>query len=121
MTLAALLLLHARFAGWVQDLGLALGCAAGFIALLLAWCGLSWLPAADAAGWIAFGWLCAGRWPPPPWPFTPCAATGSPSRLEPERSTRTPPVNWPPPALFLVSALGVTALAQLIGRGFPAG
>jgi hypothetical protein len=29
-------LLHARFAGWVQDLGLALGCSAGFLALVLA-------------------------------------------------------------------------------------
>jgi hypothetical protein len=29
-------LLHARFAGWVQDLGLALGCAAGFLLLALA-------------------------------------------------------------------------------------
>jgi hypothetical protein len=30
------ILLHARFAGWVQDLGLALGCTAGFLLLVLA-------------------------------------------------------------------------------------
>jgi hypothetical protein len=54
VALAGLLLLHARFAGWVQDLGLALGCVGGFAALVLAWCGTAWLPGA----WGCFGWLC---------------------------------------------------------------
>jgi hypothetical protein len=40
-------LLHARFAGWVQDLGLALGCAAGFLALVLASCAA---PALESEG-----------------------------------------------------------------------
>ncbi len=52
--LAGLLLLHARFAGWVQDLGLAVGCVAGFMALLLAWCAAAWLPGAA----VCFAWLC---------------------------------------------------------------
>jgi hypothetical protein len=59
VALAGLLLLHARFAGWVQDLGLALGCVGGFAFLLLAWCGATWLPGGPAA-WRCFAWLaCA--------------------------------------------------------------
>jgi hypothetical protein len=58
VSLAALLLLHARFAGWMQDLGLALGCAAGFAALVLAWCGTAWLGGANPAARACFGWLC---------------------------------------------------------------
>jgi hypothetical protein len=57
VVLAGVLLLHARFAGWVQDLGLALGCAAGFAALVLAWGGLAWLPAANPAALACCGWL----------------------------------------------------------------
>ncbi len=60
VALAALLLLHARFAGWVQDLGLALGCAAGFAALVLAWCGTAWLGGAGRDARLCLGWLCWG-------------------------------------------------------------
>ncbi len=57
VALAALFLVHARLAGWVQDLGLALGCAAGFAALVLAWCGTAWLPGAGHDARICLAWL----------------------------------------------------------------
>lgn len=59
VALPALLLLHARFAGWVQDLGLALGCLAGPAAALLAWSLNAWLPTErHGVALGCLGWMC---------------------------------------------------------------
>jgi hypothetical protein len=61
-TLAALagfaLLLHARFAGWVQELGLALGCSLGGAGLALAGA-ICYLPGHGTADPALLGWLVA--------------------------------------------------------------
>jgi hypothetical protein len=52
-------LLHARFAGWVQDLGLALGCAGGGIALVVAACAAPLVHArADGQALRVLAWVC---------------------------------------------------------------
>jgi hypothetical protein len=54
------LLLQARFAGWVQDLGLALGCTLGFAGLVLAACAAVLLGPGGrhAPGVCALAWMC---------------------------------------------------------------
>jgi hypothetical protein len=54
------LLLNARFAGWVQDLGLALGCALGFLTVVLAVCSAALLGEAGRYGYAvcALAWVC---------------------------------------------------------------
>jgi hypothetical protein len=53
-------LVQARFAGWVQDLGLALGCTLGCHAVVLALCGAALVGQAGWHGWevCTLAWAC---------------------------------------------------------------